>query len=69
MEDKVIKKMEESINKIMDEGITTNNLAYSLKNESLEIGFRSGSSNHVSEDGIVEITYTEGFLLMMECFD
>ena len=50
-------------------GITTNNLAYSLKNESLEIGFRSGSSNHVSEDGIVEITYTEGFLLMMECFD
>lgn len=50
-------------------GITTKNLAYFLKNESLEIGFRSGSSNHVSEDGIVEITYKEGFLLMMECFD
>ena len=51
------------------EGITTQNLAYSLKNEMLEIGFRSGSSNHVSEDGIVEITYVDGYLLMMECFD
>lgn len=51
------------------DGISTNNLAYSLNNESLELGFRSGSSNHVPEDGIVEITYTDGYLLMMECFD
>lgn len=50
-------------------GITTHNLAYSLNNESLELGFRTGSSNHVSEDGIVEISYKDGFLLMMECFD
>lgn len=51
------------------QGISTKNLAYSLNDESLELGFRSGSSNHVSEDGIVEITYNEGYLLMMECFD
>ena len=31
MEDKVIKKTEESINKIIDEGITTNNLDYLYK--------------------------------------
>lgn len=49
--------------------IYTSNLAYKLNNESLELGFRSGSSNHVIEDGIVEIKYGEGFLLMMECFD
>nr|WP_297307549.1 thiamine diphosphokinase [uncultured Flavobacterium sp.] len=51
------------------DGISTNNLAYSLNNESLELGFRSGSSNHVVEDGIVDITYTDGYMLMMECFD
>lgn len=50
-------------------GISTKNLAYSLKDESLELGLRTGSSNHVLEDGIVEIKYSEGFLLMMECFD
>ena len=50
-------------------GISTKNLAYSLKDESLELGLRTGSSNHVLEDGIVEIKYNEGFLLMMECFD
>lgn len=50
-------------------GITTNNLTYSLNNESLELGFRTGCSNLVSEDGIVEISYKSGFLLMMECFD
>lgn len=50
-------------------GISTQNLAYSLVNESLELGFRSGSSNHVTEDGIVDISYSEGFLLLMECFD
>jgi len=49
--------------------IKTSNLAYPLNNESLEIGFKSGSSNHVSEDGLVEISYKEGYLLMMECFD
>jgi len=51
------------------DNITTENLAYPLQNEYLEIGFRSGSSNHVIDDGIVKIIYTAGFLLMMECFD
>ena len=49
--------------------ITTRNLAYPLTNESLTIGYRSGSSNHVSEDGFVQISYKEGDLLMMECKD
>lgn len=50
-------------------GITTQNLFYSLNNEDLKIGYRTGSSNHVSEDGIVSITHTEGDLLLMECWD
>lgn len=51
------------------EGITTSNLDYPLNNESLELGYRSGSSNSVTEDGVVEISLKEGNLLMMECFD
>ena len=50
-------------------GISTQNLKYSLDNESLTIGYRSGSSNEVEQDGIVRITYQEGDLLMMECSD
>lgn len=50
-------------------GITTENLFYPLKNESLTIGERNGTSNHVSQDGIVTITHHSGHLLMMECFD
>jgi thiamine pyrophosphokinase len=50
-------------------GITTQNLFYSLHNEDLTIGYRTGSSNHVSQDGIVSITHTEGDLLLMECWD
>ena len=49
--------------------IYTENLTYSLHNESLELGVRTGSSNSVAEDGIVTITYNEGDLLMMECND
>ncbi len=51
------------------DGITTKNLKYSLDNENLTIGYRTGSSNEVLEDGIVKITYQEGDLLMMECID
>ena len=51
------------------EGIMTQNLFYPLHNEQLSIGYRTGSSNHVAEDGIVKIEYTEGDLLLMECFD
>jgi len=49
--------------------ISTGNLAYPLSDETLRIGYRSGSSNHVREDGFVQISYTEGDLLMMECKD
>ena len=50
-------------------GITTQNLFYPLHNEQLTMGYRTGSSNHVSEDGIVTIEHSEGDLLLMECFD
>jgi thiamine pyrophosphokinase len=50
-------------------GITTHNLFYPLQNEDLSIGYRTGSSNHVAQDGIVTITHTEGDLLLMECLD
>jgi thiamine pyrophosphokinase len=50
-------------------GITTKNLKYSLENDSLTIGYRTGSSNEVLEDGMMKITYEKGDLLMMECGD
>ena len=50
-------------------GITSKNLKYQLNNESLTIGYRTGSSNEVLEDGIVTIEHEEGDLLLMECFD
>ncbi|WP_395064046.1 thiamine diphosphokinase [Flavobacterium sp.] len=50
-------------------GITTKNLKYQLNDESLTIGYRTGSSNEVLEDGIVTIEHHEGDLLLMECFD
>ncbi len=50
-------------------GISTKNLFYSLNNEELTIGYRTGSSNHVIEDGIVSIVHKEGDLLLMECWD
>jgi thiamine pyrophosphokinase len=50
-------------------GITTQNLFYSLKNEDLTIGYRTGNSNHVIEDGIVSISHKDGDLLLMECWD
>lgn len=50
-------------------GITTHNLKYELSAENLTIGYRTGSSNEVKEDGLVKITYESGDLLMMECND
>ena len=49
--------------------ITTQNLFYSLNNENLTIGYRTGSSNHVVSDGIVKIEHSQGDLLLMECWD
>lgn len=51
------------------DGITTQNLKYSLTNESLTMGYRTGSSNEADADGIVTITHTNGDLLLMECHD
>lgn len=50
-------------------GIHSENLFYPLENDSLTIGYRTGSSNHVVKDGIVVIEHEEGDLLMMECMD
>lgn len=51
------------------EGISTKNLKYELLNDSLILGYKPGTSNEVLYDGLVEITYNSGHLLMMECFD
>jgi thiamine pyrophosphokinase len=50
-------------------GIHSENLFYALQDESLTIGYRTGSSNHVIKDGVVIIEHKEGDLLMMECSD
>lgn len=50
-------------------GITSTNLYYPLQDDELTIGYRSGNSNHVSQDGIVTITHETGDLLLMECID
>ncbi|MBC5839106.1 thiamine diphosphokinase [Flavobacterium muglaense] len=50
-------------------GIHSDNLFYPLTNDSLTIGYKTGSSNHVTADGIVTISHEDGDLLMMECAD
>lgn len=50
-------------------GIQSENLFYPLQNDTLTIGYRTGSSNHVITDGIVIIEHEQGDLLMMECTD
>lgn len=50
-------------------GITTENLVYNLTNESLQLGYRIGTCNEVDNDGIVQISYESGDLLMLECRD
>ncbi|WP_333695548.1 thiamine diphosphokinase [Flavobacterium sp.] len=51
------------------QGIHSHNLFYPLANDSLTIGYRTGSSNHVAQDGIVTIIHEEGDLILMECWD
>lgn len=51
------------------DGVHTSNLAYNLQHETLFYPGRSGSSNHVQETGMVQISYTGGHLLLMECRD
>ena len=50
-------------------GISSTNLQYPLANDTLTIGYRTGSSNAVVHDGIVSIRHTDGDLLLMECND
>lgn len=50
-------------------GIVTKNLKYPLQSESLTMGYRTGSSNEVLQDGVVTIEHEEGDLLLMECVD
>jgi thiamine pyrophosphokinase len=50
-------------------GIHSENLFYPLENDTLTIGYRTGSSNHVKADGIVIIEHNQGDLLLMECWD
>jgi len=50
-------------------GIYSENLVYPLKNDTLTIGYRTGSSNEVAQDGLVTLTHTNGDLLLMECMD
>lgn len=51
------------------EGISSENLEYPLENDTLTIGYRTGSSNSVLNDGMVNITHNSGDLLLMECHD
>lgn len=50
-------------------GIQTDGLLYNLQNESLSITGRSGCSNACMHDGMVNIDYAEGLLILMECKD
>jgi thiamine pyrophosphokinase len=51
------------------EGIKTTNLKYPLQDESLQLLGRMGNSNSVKEDGLVQIEFLSGNLLLMECLD
>lgn len=50
-------------------GITSQNLRYELNDDTLIMGYRTGSSNSAKEDGIVSIVHESGDLLLMECED
>ena len=50
-------------------GIRTENLTYNLQDETLTLGYRTGSSNEAAADGFVRISYEAGDLLLMECWD
>lgn len=51
------------------ENIQSENLYYPLKNDILTLGYRTGSSNHVHQDGMVLVTHEKGDLLLIESFD
>lgn len=51
------------------EKVNSKNLEYPLENLDLILGHKTGSSNRVAQDGLVEIHYQSGDLLLMECHD
>lgn len=51
------------------ENIKTTNLVWNLNNEILEYPYRTSSSNKVLANGIVEVSFDAGVLLVMECID
>ena len=51
------------------QGIVTSGLKYNLHDETLTLGYRTGSSNEAAADGFVRITARTGDLLIMECWD
>lgn len=51
------------------DGIITEGLKYNLHDETLTLGYRTGSSNEAAEDGFVRLQYRSGNLLVMECWD
>lgn len=50
-------------------GLHTKGLAYNLNNEDLHLGVRTSSSNKTAVDGLIEIKFESGNLLLMECND
>lgn len=50
-------------------GTHSKNLFYPLQNDTLTLGYKTSSSNHVAEDGLVLIEHQSGDLLLMECWD
>lgn len=50
-------------------GVNTKNLRWNLSNERLFLPNFTSSSNEVLEDGFVEISFKDGHLLVMECWD
>ncbi|MFY8098246.1 MAG: thiamine diphosphokinase [Flavobacterium sp.] len=50
-------------------GIYSENLYYPLENHTLELGVKTGSSNHVAQDGLVSISHEEGNLLLIESWE
>ncbi|MFT5722899.1 MAG: thiamine pyrophosphokinase [Bacteroidia bacterium] len=50
-------------------GLTTSGLKYNLAQEDFILPERTGSSNEAVSDGIIEIQFNKGILILMECFD
>ena len=50
-------------------GIRTAGLTYNLHDETLTLGYRTGSSNEAAQDGFVSVEAQTGDLLIMECWD